>query len=150
MIVETMLAIAAIAVAWTNIHARNVQLRDKKLLTDNLTMAEHVLDADTLSTDVLHQHNWSKPIQDILYASKVPWSYDKVVMNVSVCSKCKIVHRYIVSGMELARKKGLCAEEGLFHSGIKVMVMSCPFSDKRPCEWEDVDVTGEENGCIIP
>ena len=150
MIVEIILSAAAITLAWTNARARSIHIQDKKLLTDNLMMAEHVLEAGMPDTEALHQHNWSKPTQDILYMSKVPWSYDQVVMNVSVCSKCQIVHRYIVSGMELAKKKGLCAEEGLFYSGVKVIGMSCPFPDKQPDAWEDVQVTDEESSCIPP
>ena len=57
-------------------------------------------------------------------------SFDQVIVSVSICTKCQLVHRYIVKGRELAKKKGLDNElEGYWHNNMKVFDQGCHYTD---------------------
>lgn len=146
-IVELALVTAVATLVFANFKAKSIKERDQKLLAQNTAMAESVLDSgspfDRDESEPWYSHRWSEPTKDILYTSKLPWSYDQVVIATSVCEKCQTVHRYIVSGIELAKEKGLQSEEGFFYSGVRISSPGCPFPDRSTFvdlpEWNDFE-----------
>jgi len=97
-------------------------------MTETMIQEKSPFDGSEFNT--WYQHDWSEPSKDILYTSKAPWSYDQVIVHVAVCSKCQMVHRYIVSGMDLAIKKGLQTEEGFYFASVKMPNPGCPYPNK--------------------
>lgn len=152
MIAEIALVVAGAALLLSNIKAKNTKQSNTKLLAENSAMAESLFDGGSPfqrdPDEPWYQHDWTEPERDVLYTSKLPWSYDQVLVNVAVCRKCQTVHRYIVSGTELAKQKGLQVEEGFYYSGLKISNQGCPFPDKKPFaqlpEWHEVERLDEE------
>lgn len=140
MIAEFALAVAALALAVNNYRARDIQNRDQKLLAEHSAMAESLLESGSPfqrdELDPWYKHDWSESTKDVIYTSKLPWSYDQVIVEVKSCNKCQTVSRHIVKGLSLARKKALQFEEGFYYSGAKFINPGCPFPDE-PETWQD-------------
>lgn len=134
MIAEVALAVAAVTLVVSNLRIRGIKNRDVKLLAEHSAMADHIVESGNpfgrADSDPWYAHQWSDPTKDVIYTSKLPWSYDRVVVETTACEKCKILHRHIVKGMELATSKGLHFKEGVFYSGVRVSDPGCPFPSK--------------------
>jgi len=131
MIVEVALTAAAVAIVVDHFRMKAVKERDQRILITHGIIADLAINfGEKDETDLWYPHRWSKPTRDVIYTSKLPWSYDQVIANVTHCEKCRMVHRHITKGMKLATYKGLQIEDGFYHSGVKTANPGCPFPDR--------------------
>jgi hypothetical protein len=120
--IDIILGAACIALLATNIRDKKLLKENKKLQSQNQTFTQYLLgDGETKPTP----HEWGEPVEDLVFTSKSPVSYDKVVLQVSSCSRCKIVSKHIIQGQALAQKKGMLDLEGFFFAGVKVTNSGC-------------------------
>ena len=92
----------------------------KKLKEQNERLSEYLLTDGSKSLRNPHAHHiWRLPQTEELYSSKLPWSYDRVLMETWVCTRCHIVHKVIVQGSDLAKRKNLSGIEGYYVDGSK-------------------------------
>jgi hypothetical protein len=127
-IIDIVLVAAVAALIATNLRDRRLLRENQKLLAQNTTISEYMLEPTSPGslTEEPNNHDWSNPpIEDTVFTSRSPISYERVILNVSHCKRCKLVHRYIVSGWDLAKKKGLLDVEGFYYAGIKVPNRGC-------------------------
>jgi hypothetical protein len=138
LVVDLVLGAAVVALIATNLRDKKLLKENRKLLTENRHISEYML-GDPIEGNFSNPtpHDWSDPQPDTVLTSKSPLSYDRVVVNVTHCNRCKLVHRYIVSGYSLAKKKGLLDVEGFYRSGVKVPNQGCEFKH----EHEIIDIT---------
>lgn len=124
---DLILGAAVLALFFTNIRDRRLLKQNELLLKRNDSMSEYLLgDGDNEHLRCkLTPHNWSNPLSDVVYKSKSPVSYDRVVVSTSVCSECQLVHKYITEGHILAQKKSLLHLEGFYLGGVRALDHGC-------------------------
>ena len=125
--VDIALGAAILALLATNYRDRKLLNENKKLLGQNNTFSQYLLGEGDKTDQVPHQ--WTEPVQDVIAVSKSPVSFDRVVIAVCSCKKCQMVHRYVIQGHSLAKKKGLMDIEGFYLSGNKVVNNGCVTSE---------------------
>jgi hypothetical protein len=143
LVVELVLGAAVIALIATNIRDKKLLKENKQLVADNSAISEFMLVDSDDSFIPGHKvpHKWAEKIsEDTIYVSKSPVSFDRVVLTVTRCERCKMVHRYISQGLTLARKKGLLEAEGFYHGGVKVADHGCIQDNVAAPEVIDVEV----------
>jgi hypothetical protein len=124
--IDIVLSLAAAAFVSSAFIDRRRARNNRALLAENEKMKEVVFSFfDDTDSSPRYPHDWGRPTEDIVYTSKSPLSNDVVVANTAVCTKCQLVHRYIVRGFSLA-KKSVPELEGFYFSGIKVADRGCP------------------------
>ena len=122
-VVNLVLGAAIVALVATHLRDKKLLSQRQRLLSQNIAISEYVIDSPSDGTNV--KHSWSGPVKDVLYKSKSPLSYDQVVIETRVCTKCGLVNRYITEGLVLAERKNLNIHQGLFKGGIKVLDRGC-------------------------
>lgn len=121
MVVEIVLVGAILALTAGLRKERRLKNRTGLLEQQTQTMSDFLLD----NNDAYEPHEWTDAGKDTLARSRSPFSFEAVVVKLSICAKCKQTHRCIISGHNLARKRGLDHYEGFFVNGIKVPDKGC-------------------------
>lgn len=122
-VVDVILGAAVIALLAMNRRDKKLLKENKKLASQNTTFGQYLLGDG--SNIVQSPHDWTEPIQDVVFVSKSPVSFDRVVLATCSCRKCQMVSKYIVEGHALAEKKGFQHMEGFFFDGVKVVNTGC-------------------------
>ena len=138
LIVDVVLGAAVIALIATNVRDKRILKENQKLLAENQHISEYMLgEPSEIDYKEPNPHDWSEAVSDTIFTSKSPVSYERVVVNTTHCKNCKLVHRYIIKGYALAKKKNLLGVEGFYRSGVKVRNQGCEFV----LEHEVIDIT---------
>ena len=153
MIAEVALTAAVIAIAIDHFRIKSSEDRVSRILAEHGIIADLAINfGDRDETDLWYPHSWSKPTTDVIYTSRLPWSYEQVVVNITHCEKCRMVHRHVVKGMKLAIHKGLQMEDGFYHSGVKTANPGCPFPDRIAgsdlSAFDDMVIDGPEERAV--
>jgi len=122
LIIDIILGTAVVALFATNVRDKKLLKENKKLSSQNQTFSQYLLGD---GEDTHAPHEWGEPVEDVVFTSKSPVSFDRVILQVASCHKCKMVSKHIVQGHALAQKKGLVDLEGFFFSGVKTTNPGC-------------------------
>lgn len=127
LVIELLLGAACLALIATNVRDKKLIRQNRLLSSQNDRMGQYLLEEgdEERHRAKTRPHRWSPPHSDVVYKSKSPVSYDRVVMSISVCADCQLVHRYLVEGHTLAQKKGLTYLEGFYLGGVKTVDRGC-------------------------
>lgn len=127
--IDLLLFGATVTLAITNYISYNVTKKNKSLLKERELLTEYAVDSYYSGNTSSDNHDWSKDIiTETVYTSKSPISFERVVVGVTKCHRCQMVHRYIIDGLVLANKKGLLELEGFYLNGKKVLDQGCKIS----------------------
>lgn len=119
MLIEVMAICYIISSAANIVAFDRIKKENKRLLKQNQVFGEHLL-TENKSLSSTENHDWEGPFTDVLYTSKIPWSYERVVCHIWICKKCRITHKVIVSGLTLAKKKNISVE-GFYLGGSQIV-----------------------------
>ena len=122
-VIDVILAAACVALFATNVRDKRLLRENKKLQSQNGTISQYLLGDGSEGHAI--PHDWGDPAEDVIFTSKSPVSYDKVVLEITSCRKCKMISKHIVQGHALAQKKGFVDMEGFFFDGVKTANYGC-------------------------
>lgn len=127
LLIDVILGLAVSTLVAAGVKAKRLKRHNKMLVSQNDKMGDCLLVSgdDSGNKSKLVHHTWSVPSSDVIYKSRNPVSYDRVIIHISVCHKCQLVHKYVVAGHSLAARKNLMHVEGFYSGGIRVSDAGC-------------------------
>ncbi len=123
--IDAIIAFSTVTLLIDFFKSKRTAKKFKSLEKENLSIKEVVASLmDQDNGEPLYDHSWNDTTDDVVYKSINPLSNDVVVARTAVCSKCQMIHRYVINGSLVAKKKNLDID-GFFLSGVRITDLGC-------------------------
>ena len=124
LVIDLLLALSLLSSLASQASLYVIQKTNRRLKEENEVFYQHLLDDPKLreNRDPKRRHEWKFLSVDVVAASRLPWSYERVVIKTWLCEHCHLAHKLISEGLTLARKKELLHLEGYFFTGNRLTI----------------------------
>lgn len=124
MLLEGLLAVVTLTIGYNIYRTKKVQGRVNLLeaQNDNLTEAL-MLPPSSIDSKPYVPHEWVYVTEETVHYNI--FSMDSVRTRVEKCTRCGLLHRFIINGYTLAKSKGMTDIEGFYNNGMKCADVGC-------------------------